>query len=541
MNRFLLTILLVFSLRLAYATQPFSIETQTYSVFENNFDIINAEIYKTRELRDLALAYYKELKGKVLGSDELEQIHLTSTEYKKSLDIINPFLDQYIWTSDSSIEFKLTDKKTFIEKPFDELRDHLPRSKKYTHKRKLYLNPNDEKGISLIMNMKLGLASALVLYDNFTTAFKKYQDNKELRRLINTDNSEVRGILAHVSGAYSGVINVLRLKRILERMELILKWENAHPQSKLSQDGYNLYLNELIQQSEAFKGLNHLGLPRIFWDWIVNLINRLRDDVFVVKEEAANIVSSGFGNTVGMIQSPRSGQLINISKEKIKELESSLKPLDILFEKTSYRLTDKLIPGHWGHVAIWVGNEVELKDLGVWEQLDEITSYIRRYHNYRGPSIKTLIRSNHLVLEALRPGVMLNTFQHFLDIDDLAVVRTRVELSREQQKEYLIKAFKQIGKSYDFNFNVQTDKKIVCSELAYVVYDDYEWPVDSQLGRYTISPDNVAVKAKENGEFYPVLVYHKGKEIIDDLQQNFDRLIEGRYNELSYFRPFENR
>ena len=31
---------------------------------------------------------------------------------------------------------------------------------------------------------------------------------------------------------------------------------------------------------------------------------------------------------------------------------------DILLEKTPFRLTDKLIPGYWGHAAVWIGGEV---------------------------------------------------------------------------------------------------------------------------------------------------------------------------------------
>ena len=107
-------------------------------------------------------------------------------------------------------------------------------------------------------------------------------------------------------------------------------------------------------------------------------------------------------------------------------------------------------------------------------------------------------------------------------------------MSDEQKRRYLIKAFKQIGKSYDFNFNVETDKKIVCSELAYVVYGDMEWPTERQLGRYTISPDHVAIKAKDGGEFYPFMVFHKGREIKTNIQQNFDHLINGKYKSIKF-------
>ena len=49
----------------------------------------------------------------------------------------------------------------------------------------------------------------------------------------------------------------------------------------------------------------------------------------------------------------------------------------------------------------------------------------------------------------------------------------------------------QIGKDYDFNFDVETLDKIVCSELIYLVFGNVVWPTKYQLMRNTISPDNV--------------------------------------------------
>ncbi|MCM8528789.1 MAG: hypothetical protein NE327_19860, partial [Lentisphaeraceae bacterium] len=72
------------------------------------------------------------------------------------------------------------------------------------------------------------------------------------------------------------------------------------------------------------------------------------------------------------------------------------------------------------------------------------------------------------------------------------------------------RSFRQLGKEYDFNFDVETIDKIVCSELVYQVFTDIKWPTEKALGRHTISPDNVAVKANE-GPFELVLFYHEGK------------------------------
>lgn len=163
-------------------------------------------------------------------------------------------------------------------------------------------------------------------------------------------------------------------------------------------------------------------------------------------------------------------------------IKAQMKPLDILLEKTPFRLTDKFIPGFYGHVAIWAGTEEDLKVLGIWND-----PMVKPYQE--------AIRSGHFIIEALRPGVQINTLDHFLNIDDLLVLRDQT-LTDDQRREFLIRAFAQIGKDYDFNFDVETDKKIVCSEIVYVVFHNIDWPAEKALGRYTISPDNVAVWRK---------------------------------------------
>ena len=68
-----------------------------------------------------------------------------------------------------------------------------------------------------------------------------------------------------------------------------------------------------------------------------------------------------------------------------------------------------------------------------------------------------------------------------------------------------------MGKAYDFNFDVETTGTIVCSELPYHVYPGVDWTTEEQLGRFTISPDHVALEALEgNADFDLVAFYHDG-------------------------------
>ena len=170
------------------------------------------------------------------------------------------------------------------------------------------------------------------------------------------------------------------------------------------------------------------------------------------------------------------------------------------------------IPGYFGHVAIWLGTEVELRELGIWERLPEIEARAREYLSYKGPSFKDSIRQGRYIIEALRPGVQMNTFDHFLDINDMAVFRPK-NLTLEERVFTLEKAFMQAGKKYDFSFDVETDKTIVCSELVYVTFEKFPWPTESSMGRYTINPDHVAELGMNENYFDIVMFYNKGRNI----------------------------
>ncbi|NOR56940.1 MAG: hypothetical protein GQ474_00275 [Sulfurimonas sp.] len=167
-------------------------------------------------------------------------------------------------------------------------------------------------------------------------------------------------------------------------------------------------------------------------------------------------------------------------------------------EKTPFRLTDKFIPGYWGHAAIWIGTKEELQELGLWEN-----PVIIPYHEE--------IEKGNFIIEALRAGVVLSSLEHFLNVDDMAILREKDE-QNSINKATILRAFAQLGKKYDFNFDVETTDKIVCSELVYTSYTHIKWPTSKALGRYTISPDNIAEKTKTQ-ELELVSLFYDGKEV----------------------------
>ena len=68
---------------------------------------------------------------------------------------------------------------------------------------------------------------------------------------------------------------------------------------------------------------------------------------------------------IGLVEA-RKGMMTALEDSQRSNLADRLKPLDVLLEKTPFRLTDKTIPGFWGHVGLWIGDQQDLEELGIW-------------------------------------------------------------------------------------------------------------------------------------------------------------------------------
>lgn len=204
----------------------------------------------------------------------------------------------------------------------------------------------------------------------------------------------------------------------------------------------------------------------------------LSDTIISAVDTVTGWLSGIFGNIAGSIKW-RKGYLFN--NETATEIAvQNLKPMDILIEKSPFVLTDKFIPGHYGHVAVYLGTQEQLEQIGMWNHPD-ILPY------------QSEIAAGKVILEAVRSGVRLATLEEFLNIDELTIVRKDDVLTSDTLLiEQITRGMDQIGKAYDFNFDVSTLDKIVCSELIYIMYGNVHWPTHYRIGRATITPDDVA-------------------------------------------------
>lgn len=363
----------------------------------------------------------------------------------------------------------------------------------------------------------MSLSAALVLYDNYLAAISLYRSDSILRQHLNRADSGFaiqEGELNRIAASFASADNRARVRRGLVWFETNGRLGTADDDR--GDEGYR-YLVQLIEQSPS-RQLVRQARPLEFLGNMFGFFSTLSVDTLVgLKKDGVHVSSLLFGNAVGLVESRR-GKLDG-QPRVLEKVTATARAGDILLEKTPFRLTDAFIPGHWGHVAVWVGSEAELRELGLWDH-----PVVRPHH--------MAIQAGRGVVEALRSGVEMNTLERFLNIDDLALLRHE-SLPAAQRSEVILQALRQVGKAYDFNFDVRTTDRIVCSELVYHSYVHLEWPTERYLGRVTISPDNVAVRATRTGPLTTVLLYHDGNEVLADRGEAMEQLVRAQVIKLA--------
>ncbi len=351
---------------------------------------------------------------------------------------------------------------------------------------------------SRLFGVMLSLSSAMLLYDNYLLAVSLFEGDSKLRRILNERDpgyAVTSAALARVTLNYDSISNRARVRKAIKFYER----ESQRFKKSLEQNQESDYLNLLIAQSPSYSMVRKLSPLYVVGRKLGFLAGVTTDTLAGMERDGVSLFSMVFGNSVGLVET-RKGKLYK-NGDVLANVSSNLRAGDILLEKTPFRLTDKLIPGYWGHAAVWIGSESELKELGIWDN-----PLVVRY--------RSEIREGRLVVEALRSGVEMNTLQHFLNIDSIGVLR-KPDQSREARINTIIQTLRQVGKPYDFNFDVESKGRVYCSKLVYLSYSGIDWPTKRSIGRTTFTPDDVAIRAAKDGALQLVTFYHDGKRIDD--------------------------
>lgn len=409
-----------------------------------------------------------------------------------------------------------------------------------------HINPGDRKGQAFLQEFKVSFAAALLLMDNYLLGWDPYMENTVLRRNwlydLQGKKDVTRKTIKEIRTHYTRYKSSNKWTAALDLYHRVRRM----PQAPIS-GSPDQQLETLIESSTFYKKLEFNpggdGLMTRVAGKIKFIFQQIMDGMYLVGNQTTYVIVKSFARTTKPFKS-RDGKLNNMSQENFNELARQLKPLDVLIEKNPASVVDKFVPGHYGHSAVWLGTESELKELGVWEELPRLYQDAVERFGYDGPPFQESVRKGHVIVDALHPGIDLSSLREFLDIDDLAVTRLKdcppgdqpsgPCLKHEDKRRYLLEALKQVGKNYDYNFDVNTDFEIVCSEVMYRTFVDMDFPTSKMLGRHTISPDQVASLADSPEDpFELVLLYHDGEMIRGNdefLQEIMGLLVKEEYS-----------
>ena len=362
--------------------------------------------------------------------------------------------------------------------------------------------PHADLGVRTL-GASLSVVAALELYDSYLGCGALLASHPQVRKIIECGDAALGNAGGQLDGLTRDYLDLARRYRTHDTVVFL----QAHRDLCEGEDVHRTWLRERVAASPSARTLRaHWLVP--LGEFAGETANLVESDLRRLGDAAMGGASQGFGNAVGAVQFRRGKLYEDPAVETAAR--AVLRPGDILLEKTPFRLTDRFIPGPWGHVAIWLGSEAEVRAILGDDPL--LTAHARELAAGAG------------VCEALRDGVQLNPLSHFLDIDDMAVLRC--PLTPAELAQHLRRSLRQLGKEYDFNFDVETADRIVCSELVYQVFTGIAWPTGKALGRSTISPDQVALRSLAGGPLGVVALWHDGARIEGDLTAAMDRLLK---------------
>lgn len=160
-----------------------------------------------------------------------------------------------------------------------------------------------------------------------------------------------------------------------------------------------------------------------------------------------------------------------------------LKKWDIIIQKSPRRLTDKFIPGFFGHAAIYMGDS--------------------------------------LFVEGIQKGIIISNPKHFAEGNSFLVIRMN-EISPAQEKRIKQLIQGQIGKKYDYNFNAGYPDKLTCTELVFFVFDQVLWQRKKTMGICTMYPD-LLVKSILNNPAFSFPLFFDEYHLIENPETSFIR------------------
>ncbi|MBX3531941.1 MAG: hypothetical protein KF849_15135 [Rhizobiaceae bacterium] len=194
----------------------------------------------------------------------------------------------------------------------------------------------------------------------------------------------------------------------------------------------------------------------------------------------------------------RAGRLYG-NHEAAEYLMAQMQPGDVLAVSNRGTLAAKLIPGFFTHTAAYVGNERQLRSLGLWTDPAVVP-----HHD--------AIRAGRVIIEAVNNGVVLSLPNAVFDTDRIVVARPGGADggSPEQRRAAVAALLSRMGTPFDFHFDASTDDELFCVEFLQCSIPALRLPVETVYGRPTIKPVALAEAVFEDRSNLAFVAYLKG-------------------------------
>jgi len=187
-----------------------------------------------------------------------------------------------------------------------------------------------------------------------------------------------------------------------------------------------------------------------------------------------------------------------LNTRELNNLKGVLQTGDIILRRNELLLTNIGIPGFYTHSGIYIGNTHAMdKYFSGIPMLDKQKPSDYISENY--PEIyAVLTQKEHLVIEAIAEGVVIEPLEHIANADYLAVLRPL--LDKESLFKSLLTAFEYYGYDYDFLFTFENDNELVCSELLYHSFrprhdkNGITFRMSTNEGKPFLSPNDIAAQ-----------------------------------------------
>lgn len=221
----------------------------------------------------------------------------------------------------------------------------------------------------------------------------------------------------------------------------------------------------------------------------------------------------------------RRGHQPSLPASIVSCLARVVEPGDVFVVRKEFAVTNYFLPGYWPHAALYLGTPDELVDLGVKQQ--ELMA--SRWHK-----IETGCEDDRRrVLEAMKDGVLIRSWQSPLRSDSIIVLRPR--LTANQRAAGITRGLAHEGKHYDFDFDFARADRLVCTEVVYRAYEglgSVSFPLRKRAGRPTLSGADLVEMSCDGNGFDPIALYsdeHCGPRLCveSDLTQTIRSILAG--------------